>query len=57
LSTVRAKTQSSCLLGMVGRVGESHRAAKRRELVKREDMRREETIKAHWIANVRERGV
>ena len=57
MSTVRAKTQSSCLLGRVGRVGESHRAAKRRELVKREDMRREETIKAHWIANVRERGV
>ena len=58
LSTVGAKAQSSCLLGRVARVGEGHRAAaKRREWVRREDERREEAMKAHWNANVRERGV
>ena len=58
LSTVGAKAQSSCLLGRVARVGEGHRAAaKRREWVRRENEKREEAMKAHWIANVRERGV
>ena len=39
-------------------MGEGHRAAvKRREWVRRENERREEAMKAHWIANVRERGV
>ena len=58
LSTVGAKAQSSCLLGRVSRVGEGHRAAaKRREWVRRENERREDSMKAHWIANVRERGV
>ena len=58
LSTVSAKAQSSCLLGRVARVGEGHRAAaKRREWVRREDERREEAMKVHWNANVRERGV
>ena len=48
----------ACLLGRVARVGEGHRlAAKRREWVKREEDRREETRKAHWVANVVERGV
>jgi hypothetical protein len=58
LSTVSAKAVSSCLLGRVARVGEGHRlAAKRREWVRRDDERREEARKAHWAANVRERGV
>ena len=57
LSTVGAKAVSSCLLGRVARVGEGHRmAAKRREWVKREEDRREEARKAHWVANVLERG-
>ena len=38
--------------------GEGHRAAaKRREWVRREGERREDAMKAHWVANVRERGV
>ena len=58
LSTVGARAVSSCLLGRVARVGEGHRlAAKRREWVKREEDRREEARKAHWVANVVERGV
>ena len=58
LSTVGAKAQSSCLLGRVARVGEGYRAAaKRREWVRRENDKREDAMKAHWIANVRERGV
>ena len=58
LSTVGAKAQSSCLLGRVARVGEGHRAAaKRIEWVKREAERRQDAMKAHWNANVRERGV
>ena len=58
LSTVGAKAVSSCLLGRVARVGEGFRlAAKRREWVKREEERREEARRAHWAANVRERGV
>ena len=58
LSTVGAKAVSSCLLGRVARVGEGFRlAAKRREWVKREEERREEARRAHWAANVRERGL
>ena len=58
LSTVGARAVSSCLLGRVARVGEGHRqAAKRREWVQREEDRREEARKAHWVANVVERGV
>jgi hypothetical protein len=58
LSTVGAKAQSSCLLGRVARVGEGHRAAaKRRAWVRKEGERREDAMKAHWVANVRERGV
>lgn len=53
MSTVGANTQAPCLPGRVSRVGKSHRAAKRRELVNKEDIRREETMKARWIANVR----
>ena len=45
-------------MGRVARVGEGYRlAAKRREWVKREEERREEARRAHWAANVRERGV
>jgi hypothetical protein len=32
-------------------------AAKRREWVKREEERRDEARRAHWAANVRERGL
>ena len=53
-----ARAVSSCLLGRVARVGEGHRqAAKRRGWVKREEDRREEARRAHWVANVVERGV
>ena len=58
LSTVGAKAVSSCLLGRVSRVGEGLRlAAKRREWVSWEEDRREESRRAHWAANVVERGV
>ena len=58
LSNVGAKAVSSCLLGRVARVEEGFRlAANRREWVKREDERREEARRAHWVANVRERGL
>ena len=58
LSTVGAKAVSSCLLGRVARVEEGHRfAAKRREWGRREEDRREEARRAHWAANVVERGV
>ena len=57
LSLAGAKAYSSCLLGRVARVGEEHRnAARRRAWVRREDERREEDSRAHWMANVRMRG-
>ena len=53
LSLAGAKAYSSCLLGRVARVGEEHRnAARRRAWVRREDERREEDSRAHWLANV-----
>ena len=49
---------SSPTLGRVTRVGEEHRnAARRRAWVLREDERREEASRVHWLANVRGRGV
>ena len=58
LSLAGAKAYSSCLLGRVARVGEEHRnAARRRAWVLREDERREEASRVHWLANVRGRGV
>jgi penicillin V acylase-like amidase (Ntn superfamily) len=42
-----------CLLGRVASVGEEHRqAAQRRIWTKREEERREEESRAHWVANV-----
>ena len=44
--------------GRVARVGEEHRnAARRRAWVRREDERMEEDSQAHWLANIRMRGV
>ena len=58
LSTAGAKAQSACLLGRVARMGEGHRlAAKRRVWVKREEELRQEANRAHWLANIRGRGV
>ena len=58
LSLASAKAYSSCLIGRLSRVGEQHRnAARRRAWVRREDERRDEESRAHWIANVCERGV
>ena len=58
LSTAGARSQSACLLGRVARMGEGHRlAAKRRQWVMREDELRQETNRAHWLANIRGRGI
>ena len=58
LSTAGAKANSACLLGRVARLGEGHRqAAKRRVWVRREEERREEERRAHWMANIRGRGI
>ena len=58
LSTTGAKAQSACLLGRVARMGEGHRlAAKRRVWVKREEELRQESNRAHWLANIRGRGI
>ena len=58
LSTAGAKAQSACLLGRVARMGEGHRlAAKRRVWVRREDELRQEASRAHWLANIRGRGI
>ena len=58
LSTAGAKAQSACLLGRVARIGEGHRlAARRRVWVRREDEMREEASRAHWLANIRGRGI
>ena len=58
LSTAAAKSNSSCLMGRVARLGEGHRrAAKRRLLVRREEERREESSRAHWRANIGGRGI
>ena len=35
----------------------SRKTGRRREWVRRENDKREDAMKAHWIANVRERGV
>ena len=57
LSLAGAKAYSACLLGRVARVGEEHRqAARRRAWVKREDERREDESRAHWVANVQRMG-
>ena len=58
LSTAGAKAQSACLLGRVARLGEGHRqAAKRRVWVRREEEMRDEASRAHWLANIRGRGI
>ena len=58
LSTAGAKANSACLIGRVSRIGEGHRlAAKRRMWVRREEEIREEASKAHWLANIRGRGI
>ena len=58
LSTAGARSQSACLLGRVARMGEGHRlAAKRRQWVMREDELRQETNRAHWLTNIRGRGI
>ena len=49
---------SVCLLGRVARMGEGHRlAAKRRVWVMREEELRQEGNRAHWLANIRGRGI
>ena len=58
LSTAGAKANSACLLGRVARLGEGHRlAAKRRVWVMREQEMREEASRAHWLANIRGKGI
>ena len=58
LSTAGAKAQSACLLGRVARMGEGHRAAaKRRAWVIREEEARQQASRAHWLANIRGRGI
>ena len=58
LSTAGAKAQSACLLGRVARMGEGHRvAAKRRAWVIREEEARQQASRAHWLANIRGKGI
>ena len=58
LSTAAAKANSVCLLGRVSKIGDCHRlAAKRRVWVRREQELRDEANRAHWLANIRGRGV
>ena len=58
LSMAGARAHSACLLGRVARLGEGHRlAAKRRAWVLRENELREDASRAHWIANIRGRGI
>ena len=58
LSTTGNKAESACLLGRVARMGEGHRlAAKRIVWVKREEELRQEANRAHWLANIRGRGI
>ena len=58
LSMAGAKANSACLLGRVARIGEGHRlAARRRAWVMRDNELREESGRAHWIANIRGRGI
>ena len=58
LSTAAAKANSACLLGRLSKLGEGHRqAAKRRVWVRREQEMREEANRAHWLANIRGRGI
>ena len=58
LSMAGARAHSACLLGRVARLGEGHRlAAQRRAWVLRENELREDASRAHWIANIRGRGI
>ena len=58
LSTAGAKANSACLIGRVARLGEGHRlAARRRVWAQREQDRREEASRAHWLANIKGRGI
>ena len=58
LSMAGARANSACLLGRVARIGEGHRlAARRRAWVMRDNELREESGRAHWIANIRGRGI
>ena len=53
-----AAAQSACLLGRLAQMGEGHRlAAKRRAWTKREEERSKQAAKAHWLANVRGKGI
>ena len=58
LSIAVAKAQCACILGRVARLYEGHRqAAKIRVWVRREEEMREEAIRAHWLVNIRGRGI
>ena len=58
LSTAGAKANSACLIGRVARLGEGHRlAARRRVWAQREQDMREEAARAHWLANIKGRGI
>ena len=58
LSTAAAKANSACLLGRISKLGEGHRqAAKRRVWVRREQELRDEASRAHWLANIRGKGI
>ena len=58
LSTAAAKANSRCLISRVAKIGNGHRqAAKRRVWAKREEEKRIEEAKCHWLANIRGRGI
>ena len=58
LSMAGAKANSACLIGRVARLGEGHRlAARRRVWAQREQDMREEAARAHWLANIKGRGI
>ena len=58
LSTAAAKANSRCLISRVAKIGNGHRqAAKRRVWARREEEKRIEEAKCHWLANIRGRGI
>ena len=58
LSTAAAKANSRCLISRVAKIGNGHQqAAKRRVWAKREEEKRIEEAKCHWLANIRGRGI
>ena len=58
VSVTAARATSGCLVGRLARIGPAHRAAaRRRDLIRREQERMEQEMEAHWRVNVVGRGL